>query len=56
MKKPGKNKAKPFIPVVPIIPGAPEMPEAPISAFDPQGSWTGTPEDKGEPVQDADDL
>jgi len=26
------------------------------SAFDPMGSYTGAPEDGGEPVQDADDL
>ena len=26
------------------------------SAFDPTGSYTGIPEDGGEPVQDADDL
>ena len=38
-------------------------PEAPFdptddlgSAFDPMGSYTGVPEDGGEPVQDADDL
>ena len=56
MKKPDKKKDKKIIPVVPIIPGAPEIPQAPISKFDPLGSWTGTPTDHEEPVQDADDL
>ena len=30
--------------------------EDPGSAFDPLGSYTGVPEDGGEPTQDADDL
>jgi len=38
-------------------PEAPDDPDEDLgSPFDPMGSYTGLPEDGGEPVQDADDL
>ena len=56
-KKPLEMPQKPGI-VEPII-AAGEMkqpPSGPMSSTDPQGSYTGTPADDDEPVQDADDL